>query len=109
MTESMLHRIITEINSDFLLDGITISGGDPFYNPKELTRLLKILKEETHQNIWCYTGYTIEEIRASDQLSEPLQYIDTIVEGPFVKKLFDPTLSWRGSSNQRIINLHEEF
>lgn len=107
VTESMIERIIYEIKSDYLLDGITISGGDPFYNPMELTSFLKLLKEETHMNIWCYTGYTIEQIRGSELLSKPLPYIDTLVEGPFVKKLFDPTLSWRGSSNQRIIDLHQ--
>lgn len=107
LSDEMLGEIIREIRSNPLLDGITISGGDPFYNPDELTILLKRLKEETDINIWCYTGYTLEYLLSHDRYRAPLRYIDILVDGPFVQSLFDPTLSFRGSSNQRIIQMKD--
>lgn len=103
LDEATLNRIIREINSNPLLDGITISGGDPFYYPEELLVLVQRLKRETSLNIWCYTGYTIEYIQRHANYRAVLRYIDVLVDGPFVQSLFDPQLPFRGSSNQRII------
>lgn len=104
LTEPILRDIIKEIKANPLLDGITISGGDPFYNPQELTTLLKRLKEETGLNIWCYTGYTIEFLLRHETYRTPLAFVDVLVDGPFIKSLFDPSLAFRGSSNQRLIH-----
>lgn len=107
LTEALLNRIIAEIKSNPLLDGITLSGGDPFYNPPALLALLRRLKAETGLNIWCYTGYTCEALLADEARRPCLEYIDTLVDGPFVQSLFDPTLPFRGSSNQRILHLSQ--
>lgn len=104
LTPSFLENILYEINHNHFLDGVTISGGDPFFNPKELFLLLKDIKEKTKKNIWCYTGYTLEYLLKYDEYAKPLMYIDTLVDGKFIKSLYDPSLMFRGSSNQRIIN-----
>lgn len=107
ITTEVLNQMIDEINKNTLLDGITISGGDPFYNPKALHNLLYNLKKATKQNIWCYTGYTLEEIQKTKELAACLSYIDVLVDGRYIEGLFDPTLSFIGSSNQRIIQLNK--
>lgn len=105
LTDEELTGMIREINGNPLLDGVTFSGGDPFYNPQEFGRVLKRIQEETGQNIWCYTGYTYEELLA-DPLRKPLlAFIDVLVDGRFDETLYSPHLSFRGSSNQRIISL----
>ena len=103
ITEEYLDKIINEINSNPLLDGITLSGGDPLYNPEEMLEVVKYLKEKIKINIWLYTGYTIEELRKDNKRMAVLEYIDTLVDGKFVQELYDPLLKFRGSSNQRII------
>lgn len=103
LNEAYLSSIIQEVQRNSMLDGITLTGGDPFYNPAGLLTLLQRLKHSTNANIWCYTGYTIEEIQRNEQLALALPYIDVLVDGPFVNTLHDPSLRFRGSSNQRII------
>lgn len=86
---------------------VTFSGGDPLYQCMEFTELAKRIKEETNKTIWCYTGYTIEQIKSSANLSSILKYIDVLVDGKFIETQKDLTLRFRGSRNQRI--LHAPF
>jgi anaerobic ribonucleoside-triphosphate reductase activating protein len=85
------------------VDGITFSGGDPlaFSNRNDILKFAKRIKEELpHKNIWCYTGYTWEELDGID-----LSCIDVLVDGEFELNNRDITLAFRGSSNQRIIDV----
>lgn len=107
LTEEFLNHICNNINDNPLLDGITLSGGDPFHRPGLLLELLRTLKERTGQNIWCYTGYTLEECLTDPARRACLRWIDTLVDGPYLAALRDPALSFRGSSNQRILHLKE--
>ena len=87
---------------------VTFSGGDPFFQVEDFTELARRIKTETNKSIWCWTGFTIEEIRASERLSMLLPWIDVLVDGPFILERRDTSLLWRGSPNQRIFYLHEE-
>ena len=84
---------------------VTFSGGDPFYQAEGFAALARWIKEETGKTIWCYTGYTLEElVQENDPAKmELLSLIDTLVDGPFVEELKDEQLRFRGSSNQRIL------
>ena len=99
-----LNEILSVIKSnDF--DNVTFSGGDPFFQPEAFTKLARRIKEETSKNIWCYTGYLYEEIVASSRLSLLLPYIDVLVDGRFIETQKDTSLFFRGSRNQRLIDV----
>lgn len=84
---------------------VTFSGGDPLLQVEGFTELARCIKAETNKNIWCYTGFTFEQVLESSRLSAILPYIDVLVDGPFVKSLKDEDLLFRGSRNQRIIDV----
>ena len=86
------------------ISGLTFSGGDPLHprNRDEVTRLAKKARELfPEKTIWLYTGFLWEDIREL----EVAQYVDVVVDGKFVKSLFDGKLHWKGSSNQRVIDV----
>ena len=109
LTYEKLEEIAKEINENTLLDGITISGGDPLFNPVDMLKVLKFLKEKTKKNIWLYTGYTLEQVLEDELRRKCLEHVDVLVDGRFVKELYDPNLKFRGSSNQRIIKKEDFF
>jgi anaerobic ribonucleoside-triphosphate reductase activating protein len=102
-----INHILTLIKEDELAN-VTFSGGDPFYQVDAATELAKRIKAETDKTIWCYTGFTIEEIREDPNLSKLLPYIDVLVDGPYVESLRNTDLPFRGSENQRIIYINDE-
>ena len=102
--ESAKKEIFDQLDKPYI-SGITFSGGDPLYHPQEFLALVKQIKEATGQNIWCYTGYTFEQIQNDEMLNPILDYVDVIVDGRFEPDLYSPYLEFRGSSNQRIIRV----
>ena len=87
---------------------VTFSGGDPFFQAKGFSKLALKLKEKGY-NIWCYTGYTIEQILNSNNkyFLLLLKNVDVLVDGKFNKDLMSDAPKYAGSSNQRIINVKE--
>ena len=102
-----VRQLLDIVREDEFAD-VTFTGGDPLYQVEAFTELARLIKEETDKTIWCYTGFTYEEILADVRLSMILPYLDVLVDGPFIEALRDPELSFRGSSNQRIIYLKEK-
>lgn len=108
LDDEYFKKIISEIKANKILSGITLSGGDPFYNPEELLDFLKKIRKELKDiNIYCYTGYTTEQLLNDKMMRECLKYLDTLVDGRFIQELYSPDLDFRGSSNQRIIDIKE--
>ncbi len=85
---------------------VTLSGGDPLYQIDAVIELCDAIRS-IGKNIWCYTGFTYEEIISDNSLARILDHVDVIVEGRFISSLKDPTLQFRGSSNQRIIHVND--
>lgn len=100
-------ELLEIIKADSMSD-VTFSGGDPFYQVDAFTELARRIKEETNKTIWCWTGFTYEEIMADAHLAQMLLYLDVLVDGPFILEQRDTTLLFRGSPNQRIIYLKGE-
>lgn len=91
-------------------DGITFSGGDPMCQVKECAELAKYAKKLGF-NIWCYTGYTYEALLAKEDkdVMDFLNQIDVLVDGPFILKEKSLAVRFRGSKNQRLIDVKESL
>ena len=88
---------------------VTFSGGDPFFQAEDVTELAREIKSRLGKNIWCYTGYLWEEIQQHKEFMPLLEYIDVIVDGRFVLAQRDISLLFRGSKNQRIIDVQQSL
>lgn len=84
---------------------VTFSGGDPMFQVEAFTELAQKVKNKTNKTIWCYSGYTYEEIKKSPKMSVILPYIDVLVDGRFMIEKRNTDLKFRGSENQRIVYL----
>lgn len=103
-------EILDKIKENSILKGITISGGEPLCKeniPEVLDFIKDVKKIRPEFNVWCYSGYTLEQLlaRNDDITNKCLDEIDVLVDGQFVQSKKDPTLKFKGSSNQRIIDL----
>lgn len=107
---SQIENILAEFDKNPLLAGMTFSGGEPFCQAQALLPLAKGVKERG-KNIFIYTGYTFEELLEMEDpaILELLALADTLVDGRFLMGERDLTLLYRGSRNQRILNVPESL
>ncbi|MDU2503699.1 MAG: anaerobic ribonucleoside-triphosphate reductase activating protein [Peptoniphilus harei] len=101
-----------EVIEDLKLDevkGLTVLGGEPFQNEVDLLQVLRDIKKEVQKGIWIFSGYTYEEILKDQDKKKLLEECDVLVDGRFVEALKDLSLRFRGSSNQRIIDIKKSL
>ena len=101
--EMTVEQIMRIIEADPYAN-VTFSGGDPMYQAAGFAELAQTIHQRTQKDIWCFTGFTFESLIQDDQ-RELLSHIDVLVDGPFIRALHDPDLLFRGSSNQRLIDV----
>lgn len=113
--EKVQEEVLMSLEPDYIT-GITVLGGEPFEpeNQKELVPFMrKVVAQYPNKNVWAFTGYIYDKDllaggrRHTEDTDELLSMIDVLVDGPFVEELKDITLKFRGSSNQRILDLKE--
>ena len=100
MSVEELFRLIVDADMN-----VTFTGGDPMFHPEGFTKLARLIKTHTNKNIWCYTGYRFEDIPLHPSRKALLGLCDVLVDGPFILSEKDLTLTFRGSRNQRIIDV----
>lgn len=101
-------ELFAELEKPYV-SGITFSGGDPLYftNIEKVTELCREVKKNfPSKSIWIYTGYSWDEVK---HLTALMKYVDVLVDGKFIKELADKNLKWKGSSNQRVIDVQESL
>ncbi|QSX05104.1 anaerobic ribonucleoside-triphosphate reductase activating protein [Sedimentibacter sp. zth1] len=102
-TPMTIEEAYEKINYDFT--NITFIGGEPMMQAKSLTKLAKKIKKDTNKTIWLYSGHTYEEIVECADFYGLLRQCDVLVDGKFEKQYFKNNLKFRGSTNQRIIDI----
>ncbi len=84
---------------------VSFSGGDPMYQPEGFAELAQAIRSQTNKTIWCWTGFSFEMLLRMPKQRELLELIDVLVDGPYVEALRDTDLLFRGSRNQRLIDV----
>lgn len=111
--EELAAVIIDKISNNPVLQGITLSGGDPFYQSSDIVKFLNILKKNREIveriDIWAYTGFMYEQLLKNSEQLELLKHIDVLVDGEFKEELKSMELDYRGSSNQRLIAVKQSI
>ena len=105
--ETTTEELIGELNNTRYLDGITLSGGDPLMQPEALAAVADAARAKG-LTVWCYTGWTFEALMqgaAGQAAIEALSHIDVLVDGPFCQELLSKECIYRGSSNQRLLDV----
>lgn len=104
-----IDRLIEDIKENPLLDGITLSGGDPMYQTQEILELIQKIKSNTSLTVWIYTGFLYEQCIVDKDKLEVLKYTDVLVDGEYDEAKRSLQLKFRGSSNQRIIDVQKSL
>ena len=108
-SDCSIDRILEEIDKDPLLAGVTFSGGEPFCQPEAFLQLAEAVKTR-NLNITTFSGYTYEQLcemaETNTAVKKLLDITDILVDGPYIKEKRDLTLQFRGSSNQRVIDMN---
>lgn len=103
-------QLLADLPDTPLIRGVTLSGGDPFYQPKAAAQIAREMKSRG-KDVWTYTGFTWEELIAEadpDRLAL-LKVSDVLVDGPFIREQAELNLPFRGSANQRMIRVEESL
>ncbi len=107
-TDDTINRVL-ELCDNENVEGLSILGGEPMHpnNIEGTTKLAKAFKEKyPNKNLWVWSGFLFDRDLKGE---EALKYIDVLVDGQYVDELHDPTLKWRGSSNQRVIDVQKSL
>ncbi|MBR5847204.1 MAG: anaerobic ribonucleoside-triphosphate reductase activating protein [Bacteroidaceae bacterium] len=88
---------------------VTFTGGDPMYHPEGFIALASLIKRNTNKTIWCYTGYRFEELLSHPLRRQLVEQCDVIVDGRYIEAERDLSLHFRGSRNQRIIDVQQSL
>lgn len=91
------------------VSGLTLLGGEPMEHPKELREIIKKIKREVDKSIWVYSGFTYEKILEDEEKLALLKECDILVDGLFIEKELDLRLRFRGSRNQRVIDIQKSL
>lgn len=108
-TEMTTDEVIAEMLSNPLTDGLTLSGGETFEQAEDCLTIAKAAHDHG-LNVWCYTGYTMEHLRENGTEAQKalLNEVDVLVDGRYIEEKRSLSLEWRGSSNQRVIDMKEK-
>lgn len=106
--EMQTDEIMTIIEKDPFAN-VTFSGGDPMFQPEGFTELALAIRKRTNKTIWCFTGFKYEDLLKKERQHRLLEQIDVLVDGPFIQSVRDTDLVFRGSSNQRLINIRQSL
>ena len=106
--DSTIKRVL-ELCDNENIEGLSILGGEPMHekNIEGTTKLAKAFKEKfPNKNLWMWSGYKFDENLKN---KEAMKYVDVLIDGQYIDQLHNPTLEWRGSSNQRVINVKQSL
>lgn len=111
--EKFFNQLLNQLEKKEI-QGLTLLGGEPMEHARELTVILKDLKNSLSskglkKDFWIYSGFTLEEIKRNEDMLNLLKECDVLVDGRFVESLKNPNLRFRGSSNQNIIQINEQI
>ena len=108
-TEMTTDEVIAAMLSNPLTDGLTLSGGEPFEQASDCLAIAKAAHNHG-LNVWAYTGYTLEQLRENGTAAqrELLDEVDVLVDGRYIEEQRSLTLEWRGSRNQRVIDMRRD-